>query len=151
MENSFHFVDGFRPDRASKKLMRRHVMRGKNAGKQLRRRSRKDLTSVDVHPFKETSFLCPGRQEGNSIRFSKSFGHETLTGVPLLVEVNPHSLGIIDKCRLSPSGSENYSNQVPLDFSLTSERLYPTKIGFPLSEAKRLWLSLLFPDETGEA
>lgn len=36
-------------------------------------------------------------------------------------------------------------------FNLTSERLYPTKIGFPLSDAKHLWLSLLFTDEAGEA
>ena len=40
MDGTIFFMDGLRPDRASKKLMRRHVMKGKNAGKKLSRRSR---------------------------------------------------------------------------------------------------------------
>lgn len=40
MEQNFFFVNGLQADRASKKLMRRHVMKGKNAGKTLYRPSR---------------------------------------------------------------------------------------------------------------
>jgi hypothetical protein len=40
MENNFFFVDGLQADRASKKLMRRHVMKGKNAGKTFHRPSK---------------------------------------------------------------------------------------------------------------
>lgn len=35
-------------------------------------------------------------------------------------------------------------------FDLSTERLYPTTLGFSLCEAKILWLRLLFTDEAGE-
>ncbi|KAH7144929.1 hypothetical protein DER46DRAFT_85531 [Fusarium sp. MPI-SDFR-AT-0072] len=40
MEHNFFFVDGLNADKTSKKLMRRHVMKGKNAGKTFHRPSR---------------------------------------------------------------------------------------------------------------
>ncbi|KAF5245621.1 hypothetical protein FANTH_7257 [Fusarium anthophilum] len=40
MEQNFFFVDGLNADKTSKKLMRRHVMKGKNAGKTFHRPSR---------------------------------------------------------------------------------------------------------------
>ncbi|KAH7182594.1 uncharacterized protein B0J16DRAFT_343928 [Fusarium flagelliforme] len=40
MEQTFFFVDGLKADRKSKKLMRRHVMKGKNAGKTFHRPSK---------------------------------------------------------------------------------------------------------------
>ncbi|KAF5539255.1 hypothetical protein FMEXI_8997 [Fusarium mexicanum] len=40
MEKNFFFVDGLNADKTSKKLMRRHVMKGKNAGKTFHRPSR---------------------------------------------------------------------------------------------------------------
>ncbi|RGP75148.1 hypothetical protein FLONG3_5832 [Fusarium longipes] len=40
MEHEFLFVDGLHTDKTSKKLMRRHVMKGKNAGKTFHRPSR---------------------------------------------------------------------------------------------------------------
>lgn len=40
MTQQFMFIEGLQADMASKKLMRRHVMRGKNAGKKLQRPSR---------------------------------------------------------------------------------------------------------------
>ncbi|KAH7202254.1 hypothetical protein DER44DRAFT_887277 [Fusarium oxysporum] len=46
MEQTFFFVDGLNADKTSKKLMRRHVMKGKNAGKTFHRPSR---TNQVVH------------------------------------------------------------------------------------------------------
>jgi UDP-N-acetylenolpyruvoylglucosamine reductase len=40
MEQNFFFVDGLKADKNSKKLMRQHVMKGKNAGKTFHRPSR---------------------------------------------------------------------------------------------------------------
>lgn len=40
MAGSFIFVDGLQNDRPTKRLMRRHVMQGKNAGKTIHRPSR---------------------------------------------------------------------------------------------------------------
>jgi hypothetical protein len=40
MEQKFFFVDGLHADKTSKRLMRRHVMKGKNAGKTFHRPSR---------------------------------------------------------------------------------------------------------------
>ncbi|KAI1051637.1 hypothetical protein LB506_003046 [Fusarium annulatum] len=40
MQQNFFFVDGLNADKTSKKLMRRHVMKGKNAGKTFHRPSR---------------------------------------------------------------------------------------------------------------
>lgn len=55
MEQTFLFVDGVNADRASKRLMRRHVMKGKNAGKTFHRPSklglqmaRRQLTTTTV-------------------------------------------------------------------------------------------------------
>ncbi|KIL95496.1 hypothetical protein FAVG1_00233 [Fusarium avenaceum] len=46
MEQNFFFLDGLRADKNSKKLMRQHVMKGKNAGKTFHRPSR---TSQVIH------------------------------------------------------------------------------------------------------
>lgn len=43
MEKTFLFIDGHQADRSTKRLMRRHVMMGKNAGKTIHRPSRRDL------------------------------------------------------------------------------------------------------------
>ena len=40
MHQDFFFIDGIHADEASKRLMRRHVMRGKNVGRTLHRPSR---------------------------------------------------------------------------------------------------------------
>ncbi|KAF4465537.1 hypothetical protein FALBO_7621 [Fusarium albosuccineum] len=49
MEQTFFFVDGVHADRASKRLMRRHVMKGKNAGKTFKRQSRLSLQVAQRH------------------------------------------------------------------------------------------------------
>ncbi|KAL6912737.1 hypothetical protein FSST1_010497 [Fusarium sambucinum] len=54
MEQSFFFVDGLHADRNSKKLMRQHVMKGKNAGKTFHRPSRAGQV-VRYHAMERTA------------------------------------------------------------------------------------------------
>ena len=50
MEQQFFFIDGMHADRAAKRRMRRHVMKGKNAGKTFQRRSKAGLQLVRRQP-----------------------------------------------------------------------------------------------------
>ncbi|EHK20396.1 uncharacterized protein TRIVIDRAFT_48760 [Trichoderma virens Gv29-8] len=54
---TFFFVDGAQTDRAAKKLVRSHVMKGKNAGKRFHRRSRLQLALPRLHAGERTVIL----------------------------------------------------------------------------------------------
>ncbi|GAD98560.1 hypothetical protein FG04937.1 [Paecilomyces variotii No. 5] len=135
MEKAFYFVDGIQPDRTSKKLMRRHVMKGKNAGRKLQRASRaglpihlhqpKSIGPVDVNrgPYAGERGVAPDT-------IDKTFEDPILVGSLPVAEVDQYSLQIINQF-----------------FSLTAERLYPITLGFSLDEGKLMWLQLLFTDE----
>ncbi|KAJ5805923.1 uncharacterized protein N7503_003525 [Penicillium pulvis] len=142
MEKAFFFVNGIANDEKSKKLMRRHVMRGKNAGKKIHRRSRLDLQVTQNQPnvsdgssrncaegnqfdhakYANWSYLSPDRL---SIQFGTTF----LT-FSLPVEITPYSLEIINKF-----------------FMYTADRIYPVKLGVSLHDAKFMWLRYLFESE----
>lgn len=112
MEKKFHFVNGISPDEASKRLVRRHVMKGKNAGKKVHRRSRMDLQVTQSRPnivnnplrlsedmmqkYYRTNwrYVSPSRL---SIDFGNAFLPFSLTFSPP-VEVTPDSLDIINEC-----------------------------------------------------
>ncbi|KAF4448617.1 hypothetical protein F53441_7993 [Fusarium austroafricanum] len=61
MEQTFFFVDGLHADKSSKKLMRRHVMKGKNAGKTFHRPSRANHAQYQriPRPFATQFFNFP--------------------------------------------------------------------------------------------
>ncbi|KAE8147057.1 hypothetical protein BDV25DRAFT_169418 [Aspergillus avenaceus] len=135
MEKTFYFIDGLHPDRTSKKLMRRHVMKGKNAGKTIHRASREGL-SKDLHLIKavKASGLhrrsCNGDGSVDLGPVDRKFGDPILTSSLPIAQVNRCSLNIINQF-----------------FDLTTERLYPISLGFSLCEVKLLWLRLVFTDE----
>ncbi|KAB8268312.1 hypothetical protein BDV30DRAFT_17796 [Aspergillus minisclerotigenes] len=135
MEKTFCFIEGFQPGRLSKKLMRRHVMKGKNAGKKIHRGSREAL-SKDLHQPKAINASgfhrrpCKGNTGVGMGPVDRKFGDTILTGSFPMVDVNPYSLNIINQF-----------------FDLTTERLYPISLGFSLCEVKLLWLRLVFTDE----
>lgn len=98
MGKTFHFIDGLQPDRTSKKLMRRHVMKGKNAGKKIHRASRDGL-SKDVHWIKAVNTSDPhGDRSVDLGRVDRKFGDTILTGSFPMVAVNRCSLNIINQC-----------------------------------------------------
>ncbi len=55
METKFHFVDALSTDRQAKKLMRQHVMRGKNAGRKLNRPTKAAFLAKSDQPYTERS------------------------------------------------------------------------------------------------
>jgi hypothetical protein len=98
---TFYFLNGLGADRASKKLMRRHVMKGKNAGKTFHRPSRVALqkarrpSAVDYcHQELRYEYWMPlSAQTG-----MRSVGNALLS-FSLPVEVTPQSLMVINQCR----------------------------------------------------
>lgn len=103
MEKTFYFVDGYQPDRTSKKLMRHHVMKGKNAGKKFHRASRRGLP-ITSHQLESFQVGGLDRRPGAGERVSapstvdKAFGDTILSSSLPMVEVSQHSLKIINQC-----------------------------------------------------
>lgn len=106
MEKTFCFVDGITNDEKSKKLMRRHVMKGKNAGRKIQRRSRLDVQVSRNHPrISDDQKNQIGRVHHSEWRYlsPKSLSIElgnTFFTLSLPVEVTPYSLDVINKCEL---------------------------------------------------
>lgn len=103
MEKGFYFIDGYQPDRTSKKLMRRHVMKGKNAGKKFHRASRRTL-AINSHQLESTKVggldrrpSAGGISEAPST-VDKAFGDAILSSSLPMVEVSQSSLKIINQC-----------------------------------------------------
>lgn len=112
MEKTFFFVNGIVNDENSKKLMRRHVMKGKNAGKKIYRRSRLDLqaTRRQTNVSDGSSRIYAERNQFDHAnhadwrylsfdRVSIQLGNIFSTFY-LPVEVTPYSLEVINKCEI---------------------------------------------------
>lgn len=109
MEQTFHFMNGLSNDEKSKKLMRSHVMKGKNAGKKIHRRSRLELQVTRHRPnvVTNSSQICGKLREKyhdadwryeSPNRLSVDFGNKFMT-FSLPVEVTPYSLEVINECK----------------------------------------------------
>ena len=86
MERSFLFVDGVQADKSSKRLLRRHVMKGKNAGKTVHRRSRLPKCRPKIN---DTT--------ADSSRSVRDFERTYLTVSPSF-SISPDSLRVINDC-----------------------------------------------------
>lgn len=111
---TFYFLDGRDADPESKRLMRRHVMKGKNAGKRVHRGSRLALQKAralaakypdnPLQPVVHYSYQQRVR-DMNWIYLSlgsaaRSFGN-VLQPFSLPFEVTVESLSVINKCKSS--------------------------------------------------
>lgn len=98
MGEKFHFVDGIGADRASKRLMRSHVMKGKNAGKTLHRRTRpgaRRQRSEVITKCRESEIAeC---QLASPVDTSLMLG-SLLRTLSTPVDFTRYSLGVIHKC-----------------------------------------------------
>lgn len=71
MSGNFQFINGLEQDRASRKLLRRHVMMGKNAGKRINRpskqalRERQDQQKLTQKPAPRKSNYILGPKAGD--------------------------------------------------------------------------------------
>lgn len=106
MGQTFLFIDGIDADQASKRLMRRHVMKGKNAGKTLHRPTRPDLRAVRRQAYaKAHPNLCPENQ------VTAVFGNPLLT-FSFPVQVTPRAIQTINDCEFT---APFYTVNTPVD------------------------------------
>lgn len=116
MEKSFHFVDTTQNDKASRRQVRRFVMKGKNAGKTVHRPSRMAALAKHHQQQANTSSSSGGGSSMALSRVTASDGdmealfaysgalatkyRDMYPTFSLPVKVAPHSLKIINQCEL---------------------------------------------------
>jgi hypothetical protein len=107
MSSKFQFVDGYKPSRANKRLIRSHAMKGKNAGKSVHRASR--LSLVTKQPPRQC--MLPSQAQVN-LRYSVdqrdvlkrpasvlSGPGDGLLFCSLPVQFTPASLHVVSQCK----------------------------------------------------
>ena len=132
MQQAFLFIDGIHADKSSKRQMRRHVMRGKNAGRILHRPSKLRQPSL-----RKVSKYCAEAEDGDTVSnfnvttltHHKKFGDFSARWLP--VQVSLESIRIMHDF-----------------FCFTSDRIYSPELGISLEDAKMLWLPSMFSDES---
>lgn len=108
-EKTFYFIDGMKADRESKKLMRQHVMKGKNAGKTFHRPSRLALAEAPRPGAADGFYPQHARYCNQEERYaywmhlSERTAMGSIGNMPLPfslpVEVMPKSLTVINRCK----------------------------------------------------
>ncbi|KAH8680749.1 hypothetical protein BX600DRAFT_504504 [Xylariales sp. PMI_506] len=138
MQQTFRFVDGVQVDKSTRKLMRSHVMKGKNAGKKFHRPSRLEaskrgqqqsmvLAWPPAKPLKPHEFTSPLHLSPSDI--VKNVGNILCTlQAPIVVE--PVQLRII----------QDY-------FVHIADKMYPPRLVFSAGDAMYHWLNLMLSDE----
>ncbi|CAK7211574.1 hypothetical protein SCUCBS95973_001161 [Sporothrix curviconia] len=137
MDGKFMFVDGIQNDRPTKRLMRRHVMQGKNAGKIVYRPSRlaqgkivKAAGARCPSDFPSVSPSLPALAVATAkLSLTKRFGSVMAT-VPAPVAMTPVAWQTIS----------DY-------FNGTVERVYAAGFGISSDSAKPFWFQAIFTDE----
>ncbi len=100
MDQNFFFVDGMHANKASRRQMRRHVMKGKNAGKTLNRPSKPKRQNTQL-TSNSSSIDKRSIGEDRSAPISMSgFGPLSNIFIPswLPIGVTPESLKVIHEC-----------------------------------------------------
>jgi hypothetical protein len=105
MQQTFCFVNGTHVDKLTKKRMRRHVMMGKNAGRTIHRKSRRDLIPPQVVKIPDVSSVAI-REEPTFDRFAffdkyrpDRIYNNVLSGLSFPVTLTPQFGEIISNCR----------------------------------------------------
>ncbi|KAH8898898.1 hypothetical protein GQ53DRAFT_878165 [Thozetella sp. PMI_491] len=137
MERTFQFVDVTRLDRATRRSMRSHAMRGKNAGKKFHRPSKFDLPKRRYSEYaRQRSHHAPDEERSTmelkplwTPGIAKSLGNVFLT-LSLPLKLREHSLEVIE-----------------LFFTHVADKMYPNQLTFSPDEHKHLWLQFMFSDE----
>ncbi|KAF1964065.1 hypothetical protein BU23DRAFT_494060 [Bimuria novae-zelandiae CBS 107.79] len=150
MEQTFCFVNGAQIDRSTKRQMRRHMMMGKNAGKTVQRRSKKELAwksfeGKDNQSKKE--ILQRGNRDLDAVtlpvnrigRWAQAHLHyyeptsiydNVLSGLAFPVELTPH-----------------FAEVISTYFLFISDKLYPVSLGISMESSKYTWIRVLMADE----
>lgn len=102
MAKTFYFIDGVQPDESSKKLMRRHVMKGKNAGKKVHRTSKLRVKKIDSHLIPIRNAIPPAAWGGRQVDtpVTRSCEKSLLAfEFSLPLHISPDSARIINECK----------------------------------------------------
>ncbi|CAI6096671.1 hypothetical protein V2G26_016431 [Clonostachys chloroleuca] len=126
MAQDFQFVDSTSVDKTTRKLIRSHVMKGKNAGRILPRRSKLRSDRYQERVLGDERALTQ-RQPPRMTRIPRNLGSVFLT--ISLPELSQQSLDIADRY-----------------FGYVAEKMYPTRLGLPINEAKAIYLKVMFFD-----
>lgn len=100
MVGNFHFVDALGANRASKRLARRHVMKGKNAGRTIRRGAKREAVRRqgprDVTPTEEEE--VQGMEVvASPTEAPRYLGSQMLT-VAAPVRITSYALRVVNQC-----------------------------------------------------
>jgi hypothetical protein len=105
MEKSFQFVDSANIDNITRKSIRSHVMKGKNARRTVHRQSRLSLTTNWLPPpshkaTTQRTLQAPHKDEdpiSMSMQVSRNLGSVFLT-FRFPIELTPHSIKVVNQC-----------------------------------------------------
>lgn len=133
MPETFLFVDGVHADKSTRRRVRQHVMRGKNAGRALHRPSKAKRNSLrsNSNDHAKTAVQNSPQEEIGSILTSDNRLSNGFSTLWLPVHVSSESMGTI----------HNF-------FVVTSDRIYSPDLGISLEDAKTLWLPSMLVDES---
>ncbi len=162
MEKSFFFVDGTQVNKTTRKLMRSHVMKGKNAGRTIHRPSKLDLTKGSPYhyqPLQRDRYLPD--EDATSAKQIQSYPTVIARNIGNLfvtlsfpLELTANSLDIISQCQYR---GVMYGHQEQLligwcilVFINVGRKLYPSNLGLAWDDALSSWLQVLLTDEAGK-
>ncbi|ETS77712.1 hypothetical protein PFICI_09774 [Pestalotiopsis fici W106-1] len=138
MGNAFQFVEGFQPSRANKRLIRRHAMIGRNAGKSVHRASR--LSLATKQPPRQCSLP---RRSFVTLHHGDAQKNEITGPVSILASLGDGFLS----CSLPVEFTPSSLRVVSQFFNFVIEKMYPTRLGGAAQEYQYIYLRAMFPDE----
>lgn len=144
---AFQFVENGNRDLAIRKLIRSHVMKGKNSGKTRLRSTREEvaLASSKLN-LSSKSKLVLQNDERLSIKANllNSTVGNIFSGFEFAWEVKPIMMDLIHQCKHNTMFFE--ADQKILTYSVvctSNQSVYPVKFCKPVDSRKRLWFRCL--------
>ena len=127
MEKSFEFIDSTKNDRLTKRLVRSHAMKGKNAGKTLARSSRLDLSRQlkcrQVALVRNAKSRNDEENRNAPIRASLGLTYmglgDKLLSISFPVEITSQNQHVINQCQCFALYEGCYLHQQSLRWSCT--------------------------------
>ncbi|KAF2451561.1 hypothetical protein P171DRAFT_515562 [Karstenula rhodostoma CBS 690.94] len=136
MQQEFCFVNGTHVDKLTKKRMRRHVMMGKNAGRTIQRKSRRDIVPYQVTKIAAVSSVAICQQPAfDRYAYVDNFREDSI--------YNDVLFGLSFPVQLTSHFAEVISNF----FLFIAHKLYPIALGISMEKSKYTWMSILMSDK----
>jgi hypothetical protein len=98
MERQFHFVDATTGDRQAKRLARSHVMKGKNAGRKIHRRSRLEAYRAETSSKEITEQNTAIHDPTQTMPYKPDPHENDLITLPFMAMSTPDGERIVRQC-----------------------------------------------------